>query len=372
MKALYLTRWCEVGTVADTIKFGEVPPPTTVPVKSEVLIEVKASAINVDDIALSQDSAAGGWFFHGRRPSDAIPVVGGMEYAGVVLAVGPEVTKLKVGDRVCGVQDVSLQKNPGTWAEQTMAPEKCIVLIPADCDISFVQAASVGMAAFVTGDMYKRAKLLSTGNHRCLVVGASGGLGTFMVQLLSRREGGNVHVVGVCSGENADTVRRAGAHDVVDYKVGPFGQQLANAEAFDVVFDFVGGIDTERNAQEVLKRGGKFITAVGPRQGIGDRVLTCSEWYQWACGLTCRLLKSACCCCCTKFTYDMGGGLTLKAEDFNEWVVNQGIRATIAMEVPFEEAPLREALRRVASRHTGGKVVINMEAGVDSGIGKTK
>ena len=66
MKALYYTKWCQNGTVADTIEFGEIKPPTSEPVQKQVLIEVKASAINVDDIAMIQDSA-GGWFFHGPR-----------------------------------------------------------------------------------------------------------------------------------------------------------------------------------------------------------------------------------------------------------------------------------------------------------------
>jgi hypothetical protein len=62
----------------------------------------------------------------------------------------------------------------------------------------------------------------------------------------------------------------------------------------------------------------------------------------------------------------MAGGMPpLKAEVFNKVVVEAGIRAEIALEVPFTEAPVREALRRVASRHTGGKVVINMELKVD-------
>ena len=74
----------------------------------------------------------------------------------------------------------------------------------------------------------------------------------------------------------------------MDYTEGSFGGQLAGQDKFDVVFDFVGGTDVERNAKQILKQGGKFVTAVGPRQGVGDRVLTCSEWYGWACGITCR------------------------------------------------------------------------------------
>jgi len=348
--------------VADTILFGDVPPLTASPAKTSVVIEVKASAINVDDIAVCQDSAGGGWFFHGRKPSVAKPFVGGCEYSGVVLAIGPGVKSLKVGDRVCGVQDIAMQKNAGTWAEQTMAPEKDIVPIPAECDISFGQAAAVGMSAFVSGDMYKRANLSAKDHCRCLVVGASGGLGTFLLQLLSKHKESHLHIVAVCSGSNAEMVRRLGATEVVDYKIAPFGEQLASADKFDVVFDFLGGMETERGAKQVLKRGGQFITAVGPRSGVGDRVLTCCEWHGWACGLMYRLMKSTCCSCCTKTKYALGGGMPpLKAADFNTVVVQAGIRAEIAMEVPFVEAPLREALRRVASRHPGGKVVINME-----------
>ena len=88
------------------------------------------------------------------------------------------------------------------------------------------------------------------------------------VQLLRRR---GVYTVAVCSGANADAVRRLGADEVVDYKRGPFEDQLAEADKFDVVFDFVGGSQTQQSAVPLLRRGGQFITAVGPWQGLGDR-----------------------------------------------------------------------------------------------------
>ena len=363
MKAVYINKWCEEGTVADSVVFGDIPRLSESPlVGKNVLVEVKASAINVDDVALCQDTAGGGWFFHGRKPSVENPVVGGMEYSGVVLAIGPSVVKFKVGDRVCGIQDVSMQKNPGTWAEQTLAPEKDIVAIPEECNISFIEAAAIGMGAFVAGDMYKRASLPLQGDVRCLVYGASGGLGTILLQLLKNHKGANVYIVGVCSSSNDEKVRRLGASDTIDYKVAPFGKQFLQGEKFDYVFDFVGGIEVEQGAKRLMKNGAKFITACGPMRGIGDRQLTCCEWHGWACGLCCRIMKSSCCCCCVSTTYEMGGGMPpLKASDFNSVAVDAGIRAEIAMEVPFAEAPVREAIRRVASRHTGGKIVINME-----------
>ena len=209
MKAAHITQWCSTGKVADSILFGDVEAPTP-PTKKNVVIQVKASAINVDDIALLQDSAGGGWFFHGRTPSSTQPLIGGMEYSGVIFAVGPDCEKFKVGDRVCGIQDVAMQKNSGTWAEQTSAPEKDVVLIPSDSNISHVEAAAVGMGTFISHDLYKRAKLSSyssSENCRCLVIGASGGLGLILLQLLSKHQGANVHVTAVCSGVNADKVR---------------------------------------------------------------------------------------------------------------------------------------------------------------------
>ena len=118
MKAAYVTEWCELGTVPDKISFGMVPAPPA-PKKAEVLVGIKAASINVDDVPLLQDTAAGGWLFHTRKPSVGQPLVGGMDYAGVVLACGPDCKRIKVGDRVCGIIKVA-EHQAGTWAEQTL------------------------------------------------------------------------------------------------------------------------------------------------------------------------------------------------------------------------------------------------------------
>lgn len=109
---------------------------------------------------LPQDAGGGGWFFHARTPTPAAPLVGGMEYAGVVLSVGPSVQHLAPGDRVLGLQDVAFQKMPGTWAERTVAPEPDVVKFPPPPpgapELTFAQAAATAMAAFVSGDMCAR------------------------------------------------------------------------------------------------------------------------------------------------------------------------------------------------------------------------
>jgi len=372
MKAAHLTKWCAMGTVADTIAFGDVPAPPA-PVKGEVLVDVKATAVNIDDVATCQDTAGGGWFMHGRKPTAADPFIGGTEYAGVVAACGEKCSKLKPGDRVVGIQDVwgvqGVQRS-GTWAEQALALEGDLVPLPAD--ISFVDAAAVAMGTFVSSDLYKRAtKALAAaagGNGqaqpRCLVVGASGGLGTVLLQILRNHKGSRVHITAVCRGANAEMVRRLGADEVVDYTKAPFGEQLAGADKFDVVFDYIGGTACERSARSLLRPGGAFITAVGPVQNVGDRQLGCCEWFGSALHLLGAAMRTSCCCClpCGKVRYDMGYGMPpLKEEDFQSVVVDGKARAEIALEAPFAEHQMRDALRRVATRHPGGKVVINME-----------
>lgn len=172
MMALFITEWCKAGTVPESVTFGKVnaPPP---PKNNEVLISVKAASINVDDVALLQNTAGGGWFYHSRTPSVGNPLVGGMDYAGVVLACGPTCKRLKVGDRVVGIIK-TIEHQAGSWSEKTLAPESDVCLIE-DGNISFVDAAAVAMGAFVCYDMVKHAsrKLSNVDDCRCIVVGAS-------------------------------------------------------------------------------------------------------------------------------------------------------------------------------------------------------
>jgi len=351
MKAVYVNQWCAVGTVADTISFGEVPAPAA-PTKAEVLVGVKAASISGDDVGLLQDTFAGGTA-HSRKPTVANPLVGGMDYAGVVLACGPDCKKLKVGDRVCGIMK-PFEYQPGTWSERTKAPERDVCKIEDD-SISFVDAAAVAMGAFVGSAMIKPAASALSGGSRCLVIGASGALGTVMVQLLRKHK---CHVTAVCSGRNSETARSMGAHEVIDYTTtAPFGEQLGASEKFAVVFDFVGGKEVQRGAAPLLERGGLYITAVGRVKGWQFRKLTGAE-FRSALGYMLRSM----CDCCGKYTWSLAQPYPpLKAETWRAAVLDSGVRAAIAEEVPFAEAPIREALRRVATHHAGGRLVINME-----------
>ena len=81
-----------------------------------------------------------------------------------------------------------------------------------------------------------------------------------MLQLLRKY---NVNVTAICSGANAEAVRKMGAHEVIDYTEKPFGEQLADAEKFSVVFDYVGGMEVHGQAVPLISKGGLYVTAVG-------------------------------------------------------------------------------------------------------------
>jgi hypothetical protein len=122
MKALHLPdKWCAIGSVADTITYGDIARTEKENlVKNQVLIEVKASTMNVDDIALCQDSAGGGWFFHGRKPDakKGKPFIGGMDGVqwscagvGAEMQVGVESGRPRV--RTAGRRDAKEPRNLG-------------------------------------------------------------------------------------------------------------------------------------------------------------------------------------------------------------------------------------------------------------------
>jgi alcohol dehydrogenase len=358
MLALHVNQWCTPGTVPEKIRFDKMVAPPA-PQKSEVVISVKASSIQVDDIALLQNTAAGGWFYHTRPPSVEKPVVGGCDYAGVVKACGPDCKKLKVGDRVCGIMKPA-EYQAGTWAEETLAPEKDVCLIEDD-NMSFVDAAGAQMGTLVSFDMIKHAKKkLQVDGCRSLVIGASGAIGSILLQMLKKYNG---HVTAVCSGKHSEKCTELGANEVIDYTIKPFGEQLKeqSKDKFDVVFDLVGGKDKEKQAKPFMRKGSIYVTAVGDNQYMSmDRALSCTEFCSSCCGLICR---TSCCCCCYPYQYVMSQGAypPMKQEIWKPSVIDSGIRANIVEVVPFSEAPLRAAMTRVTSHHAGGRVVINLE-----------
>src|SRR5690349_16888877 len=197
---------------------GEVPRP--VPKADEVLVAVRASSLNFADVAVVTGRPALVRAVSGlRRPKHPVP---GKDVAGVVVTVGADVTDLHPGDEVFG------EAVAGVWAQYVCVPARLVAPMPAN--LTFEQAATLPLAAGTALDCVAGVQA----GQKVLVNGASGGVGTFTVQL-ARALG--AEVTGVCSGRNAELVRGVGADHVVDYERSDF---TSDGTRYDHVIDLVG------------------------------------------------------------------------------------------------------------------------------------
>ena len=182
-----------------------------------------------------------------RAPKTPTP---GRELAGVVEAVGSAVTRFKVGDEVFGL-------GQGAFAEVARAREDLLALKPAS--LTFVQAAAVGISAMTALQAVRDHGRVAAGQH-VLVIGASGGVGTFAVQLAKAF---GAEVTGVCSGTKVDLVRELGADHVVDYNR---EDVTAGDQRYDLVLDTGGNTPLSR-LRRVLTPKGTLVIVGGETSG---------------------------------------------------------------------------------------------------------
>lgn len=236
MKAIVYSRY---GS-PDVLALQEVEKPR--PQANEVLVKVMATAVNqADNHILSGSLRFSTGLFRPRQP------ILGSDVAGVVEAVGPDVKQFQVGDAVFG--DLSALGRGG-FAEYVAVPEAVLVLKPAT--LTFPQAAAVPMTA-VTALQGLRNKGELQAGERVLINGASGGVGTFAVQI-ARALG--AEVTAVASTHKLKLVQAIGADHVVDYKKEDFSQ---TGRQYDLIFDTVGNRSVAEYAR-ALTENGRFVT----------------------------------------------------------------------------------------------------------------
>jgi NADPH:quinone reductase-like Zn-dependent oxidoreductase len=220
MKAIVYTRY---GS-PDVLELKEVAKPT--PKDNEVLIKIHAAAANPADWHLMRAepflARLGNGLLKPKNPRL------GADLAGCVEALGSKVTQFQVGDEVFG--ELSLNAL-GAFAEYVCAPEELLALKPAK--ITFEQAAAVPLAAFTALQGLRDKGQIRQG-QKVLINGASGGVGTFAVQIAKSF---GTEVTGVCSTRNLELVRSIGADHVIDYTKEDFTQK---GQQYDLIFDAVG------------------------------------------------------------------------------------------------------------------------------------
>src|ERR1041385_775499 len=212
MKAV---RYCEYGIANVRLQVVEKPAPND----DRVLVKVRAASLNAFDVGVTRDSWLARLFFGLRKPRDTRL---GQDIAGQVEAIGKNVTQLKPGDEVFGLCR-------GGLAEYTCTRERA--LAPKPLDVTFEQAASLPLAGSVALQGLREGKIQP--GQKILINGATGGVGTFAVQIAKSL---GAEVTAVCSTRNLDLVRSIGADHVIDYTKEDFTK---SDQRYDVIFDNV-------------------------------------------------------------------------------------------------------------------------------------
>ncbi|KAG7508584.1 reticulon-4-interacting protein 1-like, mitochondrial-like [Solea senegalensis] len=247
------------------LRYTEEATLPTVNSPSEVMIEVHAASVNPLDIAMR--AGYGAKLLKLRRDPASVmnsdsefPLILGRDMSGVVVDCGSEVTQFVPGDEVWAAVPPWKQ---GSLAQYVTLTEYEVSHKPES--VSHTEAASIPYVASTALSALVCAGGLcreNSSNKRVLIIGGSGGVGTFSIQLL---KAWGAHVTVTCSHNAEGLVRGLGADEVVDYTGGDFAEQLETMEKFDVILDNIGG-DTEEWAMGLLKpwSGAKYTTLVTP------------------------------------------------------------------------------------------------------------
>ena len=258
----------------------------------------------------------------------------GTDVAGKVEGVGNAVTRFRPGDEVFGFVGA------GGFAEFVSAPEKLLALKPAN--LSFEQAATVPLAAVTALQGLRDVGEIRSG-QKVLIVGASGGVGTFAVQIAKWF---GADVTGVCSTRNLELLRSIGADDVIDYTRGDFTR---TGRQYDLIFQLAG--TTAPSAfRRMLAPKGRLVLSSGDSPGrvIGPvgRIIKAVLLSPFIGGQTMRPLVA-------KASSD-------DLQFLRELIEAGKITPVIDRTYPLSEAP--DAIRYLETGHARGKVVIAVSA----------
>ncbi|MCP3856805.1 MAG: NAD(P)-dependent alcohol dehydrogenase [Actinomycetia bacterium] len=332
--------------MASELRWVDVAIPE--PRKGEVQIRVVNAGLNRDDVHSAEGTVFGG-LPTAPRPSLKRPRIPGLEFAGTIEAVGPGVQRHQVGDRVFGVVY-------GTSRIGAMAPFCCtkasrVHRLPDHW--SFEQGAAMAFSGVVAALAIRTAG--DPDGKRCLVVGASGNIGGLIVQALVAA--GAKEVVGVCSGATAKHVESLGADHVVDYTQASWGDQLpADRAAFDVVYDCVGGRDTEVEALAVLEPDGHLLTLCGPIRHLGGERLSAADITKAIAYIARRMATSR----VRGPHYTFLSGTNPDWVAVQRWLLNPGVVPTIGKVFPYEREAVADAIGELTTNHTGGKLLVTV------------
>ena len=327
MKAITCSAY---GAPDDVLRLDDVGEPEVA--DDEVLVQVHAASVNPVDWHLVRGTPYIARLKFGlRTPKVRIP---GSDVAGTVRAVGRNVTTLEPGDEVFGT---SFMRGFGAFAELVSVPEALVVRKPAP--LTFDQAAAVPLAASTAMQALRDHGRVRAGQH-VLIVGASGGVGTFAVQIAKSF---GAEVAAVCSSRNLELVRSLGADHLIDYTKDEF---TAGGRRFDLILQ-AAGAHSAAACRRALVANGTLVQISGDstNRWIGPlgRIA--------AAGLLSPFVRQR----VTSFTVQPNrNDFLLLAELLERGTVSP----VIDRSYPLSEVPA--AVRHVEEGHTRGKVVVTV------------
>jgi NADPH:quinone reductase-like Zn-dependent oxidoreductase len=295
------------------------------PKADEVLIAVRASSLNFADVATITGRPALIRTVSGlRRPKHPVP---GKDVAGVVEAVGADVTDLRPGDEVFG-EAVS-----GVWAQYVCVPAKLVARKPAN--LTFEQAATLPLAAGTALDCTAGVQP----GQKVLVNGASGGVGSFCVQVAKAL---GAEVTGVCSGRNVELVRSVGADHVVDYERSDF---TSDGTRYDLIIDLVGNRSLGAYRRALAPHGTLHLSGGGGGRIIGPMARLVQA-------LVVNLFVGQ------HLTPVLATASRAKLDRLRELAEAGSLTPAIERTYALSDAP--EAVRRLIAEHARGKTVLTV------------
>lgn len=327
MKALLLAR---PGT-PDTLVVSEVPEPH--PVAGEVRVKVYAAGLNPVDYKLAKNGVSR-WRY---------PHILGLDVAGMIDEVGPQVTQWRVGDAVYYHGDLS---KPGGFAEWAIASAHAITSLPAN--VSFNEAAALPCAGF-TAYQSLHHKLHIEPGQTILVQGGAGGVGGFTVQLAAHH---GLRVITTCSPSNFDWVQQLGATVALDYHTENLSAQvreLTQGRGVDAIVDTVSTTTATEGLGMLAFGGGIACVAALPD-------LTQFQSFGKALSVHDVALGGA---------YLSGDRLAQEklaqiGQTFGQLVSDRAIDPMLQEIISLEEIP--QGLKRLSERHVRGKIVAQIHS----------
>ena len=326
MKAI---RYCEYGAPDEVVKLEQVEKP--VPNDNQILVRVRAVSLRFFDGGMLGGSVPGRLLFGLRKPKNTCP---GSDFSGTVEAVGTNVTEFKTGDEVFGVK-------AGALAEYIcVRADRAVVSKPAN--VTFEQAAAIPTALVALQGLRDTGQVKA--GQKVLINGASGGVGTFAVQIAKAF---GADVTGVCSTKNLDLVRSLGADHVIDYTKDDFTK---GDQRYDVIYDLVSNRSFAER-RRILKPGGICVLA-----GIGGSGMHKETLSQFINGLAASLRS--------RFSNEkfVSFGVAINKTDLavlRDLTESGRVLPALTKTYPFTETAA--AYKYLETGHASGKIAITIE-----------